>query len=707
MIAQKYTTGPGKKGAFGVLSLSGLLVSLPLMAEQTTAELPKASETMVVTGTAMKVEVPMAETPRAVSVVNREDLEQHAVLQLDEALRYRSGVFTGLYGADNNTDWFKVRGFDAASYLDGSILFGSGYYLWTPEPFGLESLEVLKGPASMLYGVAPPGGVINAISKRPTATPQGLVELQLGSRDHRQVGVDVSDALSDSSRYRMVALYKERDGVLTGTYNDRAYLAPSVTFDLSDRTSLTLLASFLHDEGVPTNGFFPVYGTLNTSGGQIDPSTNLSQPDYDRNRNTQISTGYELAHQLNQTWEFKQKVRFNYNDLLLRQTYIYPWAAWPATPDENMPVRGRGMIYRDGNTKSATMDNQMVGYWNTDSTEQTLLLGVDLQRHVNKGMEADSWMGTIDTQNPDYSGFPGFDESTATYQKTTMAQEGLYAQHQIRWDDRWLLTGGGRFDYVETHNISKTYDRDEKQYDHALSLSGSLMYLADNGISPYLAYSESFLMLPGIDPNTKTSYKSREGKLYEAGVKYAPAFLDGYINLALFDLEQSNALVSSGSGQQTQAGEMTSQGIELEGSVQVTDALRLTAAYTYTDAKTNDTGSGDRRASLIPRHIASFWGNYKVQQGVASGLELGTGVRYIGSSVGIGAVNADYTPIYGSAEVPAHTVWDAMIGYDFAKNWRAQLNVNNLLGETYVASCDYYCYYGEPRSVVGSINYRW
>ncbi len=191
------------------------------------------------------------------------------MLQLDEAIRYRSGVLTGLYGSDNNTDWFKVRGFDAASYLDGSILFGSGYYLWTPEPFGLESLEVLKGPASMLYGVAPPGGVINAISKRPTATPQGLVDLQLGSRDHRQVGVDVSDSLSDSSRYRMVALYKERDGVLTGTYNDRVYLAPSFTFDLSDRTSLTLLASFLHDEGVPTNGFFPVYGTLNTSGGQI------------------------------------------------------------------------------------------------------------------------------------------------------------------------------------------------------------------------------------------------------------------------------------------------------------------------------------------------------------------------------------------------------------------------------------------------------
>lgn len=702
MIAQKNTPNAvmRKRGA-QLLPLSCLLASLPVLAaEQADKELPKAGETMVVTGTAMKVEVPMAETPRAVSVVNREELDQHAVLKLDESLRYRSGVLSQSYGSDTDADWFKVRGFDAASYLDGNRLFSTGYYVWTPEPFGLESVEVLKGPASILYGEAPPGGVINAISKRPTATPQGLVNLQLGNRDLRQVGVDVSDTLTDNSRYRLVALYNERDGVLDGTYNERAYLAPSVTLDISDRTTLTLLSSFKHDEGVPTNGFFPVYGTLNTSGGQIDPSTNLSQPDYDRNRNTQISAGYELAHQLNQTWEFKQNVRFNYNDLLLRQTYIFP--TYEGT------TAYRGLVYRDGDTKSATMDNQMVGYWNTDSTEQTLLLGVDLQRHVNEGQESDNYgMGAINTMNPDYSGFPGFDESTATHQKSTKGQSGLYAQHQIRWDDLWLLTAGGRFDYVETHNISEAKSKNEKQYDDNLSLSGSLMYLADNGLSPYFAYAESFEVLPGIDPNTGNSYKPLEGKLYETGVKYAPSFLDGYINLALFDLEQTNSLVSTGSGQQTQAGEVTSQGVELEGSVQATEALRLTAAYTYTDAKTNDTGNGDRRASLIPRHQASFWGNYKVQQGPVSGLELGSGVRYVGSSVGIGAVNADYTPIYGSAQVPAHTVWDAMIGYDFAKNWRAQINVNNLLNDTYVASCDYYCYYGEPRSIVGTVNYRW
>jgi iron complex outermembrane receptor protein len=175
MIAQKNTQNAvmRKRGA-QLLPLSCLLASLPVLAaEQADKELPKAGETMVVTGTAMKVEVPMAETPRAVSVVNREELDQHAVLSSTSPCATALASCHQFYGSDNNTDWFKVRGFDAASYLDGNRLFSTGYYVWTPEPFGLESVEVLKGPASILYGEAPPGGVINAISKRPTATPQG------------------------------------------------------------------------------------------------------------------------------------------------------------------------------------------------------------------------------------------------------------------------------------------------------------------------------------------------------------------------------------------------------------------------------------------------------------------------------------------------------------------------------------------------------
>ena len=200
------------------VSLSGALLTLPLAAlAQSETGSDESMDTMVVVGTALKVDAPLVETPRTASLVDREELDERNVRKLDEAFRYRAGVLSSPYGADNDTDWLKVRGFDASTYLDGTRLFKDGYYGWMIEPFGLERIEVLKGPASILYGEAPPGGVINAISKRPTEEPQGLFEIQAGNRDHRQVGIDVSGPINEDVRYRMVGLFNERDGELNGT----------------------------------------------------------------------------------------------------------------------------------------------------------------------------------------------------------------------------------------------------------------------------------------------------------------------------------------------------------------------------------------------------------------------------------------------------------------------------------------------------------
>ena len=120
--------------------------------------------TTVVTATALKVDTPLVETPRPVSSVDREELETRNVQQLDETFRYRAGVLSGHYGSDNNTDWFKVRGFDQSTYQDGLRIYREGFYQWLPEPYGLERVEVFKGPSSILYGEAPAGGLINAVS---------------------------------------------------------------------------------------------------------------------------------------------------------------------------------------------------------------------------------------------------------------------------------------------------------------------------------------------------------------------------------------------------------------------------------------------------------------------------------------------------------------------------------------------------------------
>ena len=253
-----------------------VLVAAPSVMANTNQETEQL-ETLVVTASALKVETPAQETPKALSIVTQEEIVARAPQKLDEALRYTSGVTAQPYGADNDTDWLKVRGFDAATYQDGSRLFRDGYYTWLIEPYALERIEVLKGPASILYGEAPPGGVVNAVQKKPTDIPQGEVGLQVGNDALRTLTLDISDyANQDGSvRYRLVALMKENDGQLNGTQTSRNYLAPSLSIDISEQTRLTLLASFLEDSGVPTNPFFPAAGTLIDSNfGHIDPSTN-------------------------------------------------------------------------------------------------------------------------------------------------------------------------------------------------------------------------------------------------------------------------------------------------------------------------------------------------------------------------------------------------------------------------------------------------
>lgn len=672
-----------------VVSLGGMLSVAPLAA--LAQEERVANDPVVVTATALKVDTPLVETPRPVSSVDREELEARSVQQLDETFRYRAGVLSGHFGSDNNTDWFKVRGFDQSTYQDGLRIYREGFYQWLPEPFGLERVDVFKGPSSILYGEAPPGGLINAVSKRPTETPQGEVNVQFGNRDHRQVGIDTSGPVgeSDNVRYRLVGLYKERDGDLNATNNERYYFAPSLAVDVSDDTTVTFLASVQKDDGVPVNSFKLPYGTVQeTPFGRVDPQTNLSEPGYDKDNRTQWALGYELRHQLNDTWRFEQDLRYSELDLELRSTYAFFMA------DEHQAARGH--VYRDGTIDSLTVDNRMVGTWYTDRTENTLLLGADYQNLGVSGQEADPFPfgDPIDIFNPTYGNFTPVGADDLLTREIDKEQTGFYAQNQLRIDDRWVLLGGVRYDQADTENRNVTAGTTQRSDDDQVSWSGGAMYLGENGVNPYISYTESFDPLGRVDSDGDL-YEPREGRQWEAGVKVAPFGWDGYVTAAVFDLQESNTLINSPSGFQVQEGERTSQGFELEGVGYLTDDLKVTAAYTYTDSRLED----DQRAPLIPRHQASTWLDYAFIGGALNGVTLGGGVRYVGSTID--------TSVADNTAVGSYTLVDAMVGYEFADGWQAQLNVNNLTDKEYVASCEYWCYYGESRSVIGSLRYRW
>lgn len=689
--------------ALGLAPLAG--AGMAFAQEEAVTEV--TSDTMVVSTSALKVETPVLETPRATSQVSREELDNRQVNKYDEVLRYRSGVVSQPFGQDNKAEWFYIRGFNGEDslYQDGLRQFREGgYFWWSTETFGLESVELLKGPASILYGEAPPGGVINAISKRPTDEPQGLIELQYGSDDHEQVGVDVSGPVAgrDDVRYRMVGLFRENDGQIEDTDNQRVYLAPSLELDLSQDTSVTFLASYLKDHGTPTNGFKLPYGTVdNTPFGKLDPEDNLGEPDYERQEHEQWALGYELSHRLNDTWDIEQNFRYSHLDLLERDVFVLK--PFPE-PDVYREVP-RGLTYRDGDFDAVTVDTRAIGRWYSDRTENTLLVGVDYQDldidYQNNDVYENGFLGQypfggpFDIFNQVHGNFTPSSRDGADHEEGK-EQLGFYAQNQLRLDDRWIFLAGLRHDSVDVTNRIDGEENGGGSEDET-TFSGGVMYLGDYGISPYLSYSESFSPQVGTDPDGR-AYRPSEGEQWEVGVKYAPDWLDGYITAAVFDLEESDTLYTSGDSSQRQGGERESQGFEIEGVGYVTDDLKVTAAYTYTDVRV-DISREERnlRAGLIPRNQASLWLDYAVP-GALHGLNLGGGVRYVGETVD--------TPQNSDTVVDSYTLWDAKVSYDITPQWTAQVNVNNLTDEEYVSGCDYWCYYGEERSVVGSIKYR-
>ncbi|QYJ78326.1 TonB-dependent siderophore receptor [Shewanella acanthi] len=679
------------------------------MADEAKAE-EKPMETIVVTASALKQSAPMAETAQSVDIIDRSEIEMRDIQKLDETFRYTAG-FTSPYGADNDAEWMYIRGFEPSVLLDGNRLYKEGFFAWTVETFGLDRVELIKGASSVLYGDAMPGGLINAVQKKPTDMPQGNIHVAGGNKDYLELGADVSGWVNadGSQRYRLVAKVDQSEGELDGTESDRVYIAPSYTIDFSEDTSLTLLSTFLKDDGVPQNGFFPVYGSRFElpNGETIDPSTNYGEPDEDKFEKTQFSLGYQLRHYLNDTWTLKQNANYAHTDLDLYSSSAYG-SAWDVNADPY--TLNRYTLINDGTVESFTIDNNATAEWQNDKFENRFLVGVDYQNHVNdfKGNGLGVWVGTVDALNPTYGNVS--DLTSSLYDnEITKNQVGVYSQFHTKWNDSWLANVGARYDWFDVENKGQFEDAiDDGQF----SWNASLMYQADNGMSPYVSYSESFYVMSSLNWQTNKLYEPVESSQYEVGMKYTPEWMNGYINLAWFDLEQKAALTSALTDNGVlyqQQDEQNTQGIEIEAKVKATDNLSLTANYTYLDARS---GANDSRTVMVPHNMASAWAHYDMAGLGIDGLTLGAGVRYTGASVDSVARSnsSDWSLVVDplNYSVSSYTVWDAMASYAFSSKLSLQLNLNNLADKEYVVGCGSgTCYYGESRRISASLNYSW
>ena len=678
--------------ALGAISFaSSSLAQTAVSADADAGTSDKTLETVTVVGTVEELQSLDFYAPNSSAVVRKSDMDALGARKLDQALQYQAGVQSEPFGSDNKVEWFKIRGFDASVMLDGTPTSPNGYFVWKPEIFGVESAEVLKGPNALVFGASETGGVVNLVTKRPHKERALLLNTELGTNSRLGMGVDYNNiANSDGTvYYRLVAQARQEDGLQRETNMKSYYLAPSVTMEFTPRTSLTLMGSVQHEDGTPTNGFLPAYGTItDTPYGRIDRRLNPGEPGVDHLKRTQASAGWLLSHKINDDWKFSQNYKYTNLDIDQVNTFAYG-------SDNNRQLL-RGYTYTDGKSKTHYLDNRISGKLRlSDSVQLLPTFGIDYLKSDTDGLNNGFGpVPNIDMFNPVY-GAP-FSVSGNPYALHSK-QWGAYASTQMRIGSHWNFNAGIRHDSAKNNGAINGADASYDVSKNSVNLGA--MYITDAGISPYISYSESFKPLAGVDGNG-TAYRPYEGQQSEVGVKLEPTWLNGStITLAYFDVKEKNALISDASNIQSQTGKRTNKGVELQGNFKLGADTLLKAAYTHNNSRYDLSTTQTLRTPLIPNNQVSLWLSHGFQLDNSQKLTVAAGARYNGPTE-----DQRYSP---GKRISGYTLLDLMVRYDLSREWALQLNARNLTNKTYVSGCDFYCYYGGARTVDMQLQYQW
>jgi iron complex outermembrane receptor protein len=652
---------------------------------------------------ASKTDLPLLETPLSVSIVTSEQIEARGADSLEQAFRYSAGVFSaGGGGNRRGTTGFVMRGFNTANegtaslYMNGSrfpINGNSGGM----EPYLYESVELLKGPASVLYGQASPGGLINMVSKLPTRQALRAIKVQTGSWNNRQVNADFGGPLTEDGTwgYRLTGVVRDSDTMIDNIPDDRTAGAAALSWMPTTQTKLTLLASYLatetaYDSGKPLEG-----AVLPNPNGRIARELFVGEPGFDKFNPSGRTLGYLFEHRFNDTWQVRQNLLwFRYGaDFASVGIYNRINAANPRLID-------RYVYARNDIDNGWSVDSQVLGQWNSRRFEHTVLFGMDYSEHDFSREQSFTGFTPLDAFSPVY-GAPVTLPAPAT-SISNSRQLGLYFQDSIKFDQHWVAMLGGRWDEVRSEDRSISAGGVASPSSNATADEFTkrigLLYLSDRGWAPYLSYSESFQPAEGTD-FAGAFFKPTAGVQYEAGIKFEPKSNNASLTLAAYQLTRQNVLTAdlAHPGFSTQTGEVRARGIEVEGRIAFGDDLDLLASYGSTDAeitKSNGPDLGQTPVS-VPENTASLWLDYHYRVGVRGELSLGAGVRYVGESA---------APAL--ATVPSYTDYDLSARYDL-EQWRFAFNVKNLLDKAYISSCVYACYYGDERNVTFSAQYSW
>lgn len=677
-----------------------LFTDLALAVDTAIEEQPEELDEVVVYGegyrtTGTKSALPPMEAPISYETYNADLLQQRQANSVNEALRYAPGITPENRGTVTIFDQYTIRGFqNDSNYYDGLALQFNGLWNLSPQVdiFATESVEVLKGPTSVLYGSAPPGGLVNQVAKQPLPYEKTQFRLRFGTNKLVELGVDHNGVASDAVNYRVIAMGRQKDGQMTTTEEERTLFAPSASWQVNEKTNINF--NLYHQEDPKSLASTPLPGVgtvIPASWGKLDNDAYAGDKNWNNVDKTVTMLGYKINHQFNDRLTFLQNLRYTDGELLQRNTYHFSPAGQILT---------RSAYLTDEAIEGVAVDNQLALETSLGETNHKFLLGIDYRQLDSYAKYRDTFgtaTPTIDMANPNHD---QFDVNTieANFIYTDIhdieqEQVGFYLQDEIKWHDLTLLANLRRDIYESSDESAVNGAPSTKTKIDQKETSGRLaaMYKLKNGLAPYVSYATSYEPTSGVDSFSGKAFKPTTAEQYEVGIKFSSEKTG--LTIAAFDITQKNKVVNTPDfAQKTQRGAVTSEGFELALRTQLSEQIDLQASYNQQEVKVSKNPLNTTLIGKTPVWVAdkqaSLWTTYYV----SDDLDLSLGLRHIGKS----QIDAENT-----GTVPNYTLGDMAVSYSVSDKTRLGLTVSNLADKRYVSACFNRdnCWMGSERSV--------
>ena len=626
-------------------------------------------------GSATKTDTPLDEVPQAVSVIPATVLDDLRSPRIEKALDYAGGVarqndFGGLTMYE-----YSIRGLTTSEFYEDGFSVNRGY-MNPQDPSNVERIDVLKGPASSLYGRGDPGGTINIVSKRPQNDRFARLDLSAGRWDRYRSSLDVNTLLDDEGTmlYRMNLAVEDNKSFRDYRSSERQFFAPAFSWELSPQTRLLVQAEVIRSSQVFDRGVVAPNDHL----GSVSRSDFFGEPDDGEIDNNNESLQAEIEQDLNASWTVRLASHY-------KQGRLNGGATEASFLADDARTLNREYRYRDFDWQDSITQLELRGLVYTGDIEHNLLIGTEYERYAkDERLMRTRPISTIDIREPVY-GQPRPPFSVGPGGRSTDRHElvhsrSLNLQDQMRLSEKLFGVIGARYDHYE-HRLDNevTGKRTEQTHEKITPRIGALYQLTPE-VGVFANASQSFKPNTGAPrPGTGTSFDPEEGVGYEAGFKFD--LLDSRLGMtvAAFHLTKENVLTAdpADSTYQIAAGEVRSRGLDLQLTGQLTDEVRVIGAYAYVDAevtKDNTLASGSRLLN-VPEHSGSLLGVYEFLDGGLKGLELGGGVNYVGDRSGNVADSG--------FELPGYTTVDLLARYKATQDLTLGANLNNAFDRTY------------------------